>query len=106
MGQRRAIVSSGAFGGGTLGRSSGDFGREHLRSLGRRLRELREARSWSLKRLSSESGVSIAAIQKIESGETNPNLLTVLSIADDSQAGAEHAGNASKTTLNSVTAAL
>jgi transcriptional regulator with XRE-family HTH domain len=65
-----------------LGRSSSDFGREHLRSLGRRLRELREARSWSLKRLSAESGVSVAAIQKIESGETNPNLLTVLAIAD------------------------
>ena len=65
-----------------MGRSSSDFGREHLRSLGRRLRELREARSWSLKRLSSESGVSIAAIQKIEGGETNPNLLTVLAIAD------------------------
>jgi len=65
-----------------LGRSSSDFGREHLRSLGRRLRELREARSWSLKRLSAESGVSVAAIQKIESGDTNPNLLTVLAIAD------------------------
>lgn len=65
-----------------MGRSSSDFGREHLRSLGRRLRELREARSWSLKRLSAESGVSVAAIQKIESGETNPNLLTVLAIAD------------------------
>jgi transcriptional regulator with XRE-family HTH domain len=82
MGQRRAIVSNGVFGGGTLGRSSSDFGREHLRSLGRRLRELREARSWSLKWLSAESSVSVAAIQKIESGETNPNLLTVLAIAD------------------------
>ena len=65
-----------------MGRPSKDFGREHLRSLGRRLRELREARSWSLKRLSRESGVSLAAIQKIESGESNPNLLTVLAIAD------------------------
>jgi transcriptional regulator with XRE-family HTH domain len=64
------------------GRSASDFGREHLRSLGRRLRELREVRSWSLKRLAKESGVSVAAIQKIESGETNPNLLTVLAIAD------------------------
>ena len=82
MGQCRAIVWNGVFGGGTLGRSSSDFGREHLRSLGRRLRELREARSWSLKRLSAESGVSVAAIQKIESGETSPNLLTVLAIAD------------------------
>jgi transcriptional regulator with XRE-family HTH domain len=66
-----------------LPRSSSNFGREHLRSLGRRLRALREARSWSLKRLSAESGVSIAAIQKIESGETNPNLLTVLAIAEE-----------------------
>jgi transcriptional regulator with XRE-family HTH domain len=65
-----------------LGRSSSEFGREHLRSLGRRLRGLREARNWSLKRLSAESGVSVAAIQKIESGDTNPNLLTVLAIAD------------------------
>jgi transcriptional regulator with XRE-family HTH domain len=64
------------------GRASSDFGREHLRSLGRRLRELREVRRWSLKRLAKESGVSVAAIQKIESGETNPNLLTVLAIAD------------------------
>ena len=31
---------------------------------------------------SAESNVSIAAIQKIESGETNPSLLTVLVIAD------------------------
>ncbi len=65
-----------------MARSSSDFGREHLRSLGRRLRELRGARSWSLKRLSAESGVSVAAIQKIENGDTNPNLLTVLAIAD------------------------
>ena len=33
-------------------------------------------------KVSTESGVSVAAIQKIESGETNPNLLTVLAIAD------------------------
>lgn len=58
------------------------FGSEQLRSLGRRLRMLREARSWSLKRLSVQSGVSVAAIQKIESGETKPSLLTVLAIAD------------------------
>ena len=65
-----------------MGRSSSDFSREHLRSLGRRMRTLREARSWSLKRLSAESGVSVPAIQKIEIGETNPNLLTVMAIAD------------------------
>ena len=63
-------------------RSSSDFGREHLRSVGRRLRLLREARRWSLKRLAGESGVSIAAIQKIETGESNPSLLTVLAITE------------------------
>lgn len=53
-----------------------------MRSLGRRLRELREARSWSLKRIAMESGISVAAIQKIEVGDTNPSLLTVLSLAE------------------------
>jgi transcriptional regulator with XRE-family HTH domain len=67
---------------GILARLTSDFRREHLRSLRRRLRTLREARRWSLKRLSVESGVSVAAIQKIESGETNPSLLTVMAIAD------------------------
>ena len=46
-------------------RETAAFQREHLRSFGRRLRHLRKARSWSLKRLSAESGISIAAIQKI-----------------------------------------
>lgn len=63
-------------------RGTTGFGREHLRSLGRRLRHLRETRSWSLKRLSAESNISIAAIQKIESGGANPSLLTVLAIAE------------------------
>jgi len=67
---------------GILVKSNSDFGREHLRSVGRRLRLLRETRRWSLKRLASESGVSVAAIQKIESGESNPSLLTVLAIAE------------------------
>lgn len=58
------------------------FGEEQLRSLGRRLRQLREARNWSLKKLATESGISIAAIQKIEVGEANPSLLTVLAITE------------------------
>jgi transcriptional regulator with XRE-family HTH domain len=65
-----------------LPRISNEFGREDLRHIGRRLRELREAREWSLKRLSVQSRVSITAIRKIESGESNPSLLTVLAIAD------------------------
>ncbi len=63
-------------------RTEAGFSREHLRSLGRRLRALREARSWSLKRLAAQSGISVAAIQKIEAGEANPSLVTVLAIAE------------------------
>lgn len=63
------------------GRPAG-FGEEQLRSLGRRLRQLREARNWSLKKLAAESGVSVAAIQKIEVGDANPSLLTVLAITE------------------------
>jgi transcriptional regulator with XRE-family HTH domain len=58
-----------------------EFGDEQLRALGRRLRELREARSWSLRRMASESGVSVAAIQTIESGGTSPSLQTVVALA-------------------------
>jgi transcriptional regulator with XRE-family HTH domain len=50
--------------------------------LGRRIRNLRDARKWSLKRLSANCGVSIAAIQKIEAGAANPSLLTVIAIIE------------------------
>ena len=56
----------------------GRFGRSELVAVGRRLRLHRVAKSWSLKRLSEVSGVSVAAIRKIELGESNPGLLTVL----------------------------
>lgn len=58
------------------------FDREHLRILGRRIRSLREAKGWSLKRLSTNSDISVAAIQKIESGAANPSLLTVIAIIE------------------------
>jgi transcriptional regulator with XRE-family HTH domain len=58
------------------------FERAHVRSLGRKIRSLRETRKWSLRRLSSISGVSVAALQKIEAGPSNPSLLTVIAIID------------------------
>ena len=58
------------------------FGREHLRVLGQRIRALRETRKWSLRRLSANSNVSIAAIQKVEAGAANPSLLTVIAIIE------------------------
>jgi transcriptional regulator with XRE-family HTH domain len=58
------------------------FGREQLQALGKLLRQMRDGRSWSLKRLAGESGISIAAIQKIEAGEANASLITVIAIAE------------------------
>ena len=62
--------------------SAPGFGNEDLRALGQRLRQLREQRQWSLKRLATESDVSVAAIRKIELGQSNPSLLTVLSLIE------------------------
>lgn len=58
------------------------FGNQDLRALGNRLRHLREQRQWSLKRLAQESNVSVAAIRKIELGQSNPSILTVLSLVE------------------------
>lgn len=65
-----------------MDRSISSFGEAQLRALGSRLRALRESRSWSLKRLSSEASVSIAALQAIEAGGSNPGLLTVVALAE------------------------
>ena len=61
------------------------FGREQLANLGHQIRALRERRRWSLKRLARESGISITAIRKIELGEANPGLLTILAIVDSKE---------------------
>ena len=58
------------------------FERAHIRSLGPKIWALRQARNWSLSRLSRNSGVSVAAIQKIEAGASNPSLVTVVAIID------------------------
>lgn len=63
-------------------RSISSFGEAQLRALGARLRQLREDRSWSLKRLSVEAGVSVAALQTIEAGESNPGLLTIVALTE------------------------
>lgn len=60
----------------------GRFGRGELAAVGRRLRLHRVAKGWSLKRLSEVSGVSVAAIRKIELGGSNPGLLTVLALLE------------------------
>jgi len=58
------------------------FGTKNMQTLGRRLRALREARQWSLKRLAAASGVSVTAIRNIELGQSNPSLVTIMSLVD------------------------
>jgi len=58
------------------------FNRGELKGVGRRLRLLRVARGWSLKKLADVSGISVAAIRKIELGGSNPSLLTVLALVE------------------------
>ncbi len=60
----------------------GRFGRSELRAVGRRLRVHRVAKGWSLKRLSDMSGISVAAIRKVELGKSNPGLLTILALLE------------------------
>ena len=58
------------------------FDRADLCGVGRRLRLLRIGKGWSLKRLADVSGISVAAIRKVELGASNPSLLTVLSLVE------------------------
>jgi len=58
------------------------FGQQQLLALGVRLRDIRRSRTWSLKRLADESGVSLTAIQKIESGAVNTSLVTVMRLSE------------------------
>jgi transcriptional regulator with XRE-family HTH domain len=59
-----------------------EFGLAQLRVLGQRLRRLRRSRNLSLRKLANDSGVSVAAIQDLEAGDSSPSLLNVLSIAE------------------------
>jgi transcriptional regulator with XRE-family HTH domain len=59
-----------------------EFGVANLRVLGQRLRALRRSRNLSLRKLADESGVSVAAIQDLEAGNSSPSLLNVLSVAE------------------------
>jgi transcriptional regulator with XRE-family HTH domain len=46
------------------------------------LRELRQARVWTVEEASERYGVEPAHVRRIEAGRTNPSLATLLSIAD------------------------
>ncbi|MGO9838956.1 MAG: helix-turn-helix domain-containing protein [Polyangiaceae bacterium] len=56
--------------------------RRTVAQLGKRLRELRQARGWTVEEASERYGVEPAHVRRIEAGRTNPSLATLLSIAD------------------------
>jgi len=47
-----------------------------------RIRQLRERKGVSLRELARRSGVGAATLSRIESGEANPRLSTLLQLAD------------------------
>lgn len=55
--------------------------RRTVAQLGRRLREVRQARGWTVEEASERYGVEPAHVRRIEAGRTNPSLATLLSIA-------------------------
>jgi transcriptional regulator with XRE-family HTH domain len=50
--------------------------------IARRVRAMRQARGWSLAALASRAGVSKTNVAKLEGGEGNPSLETLLRLAD------------------------
>jgi len=47
-----------------------------------RIRQLRERKGVSLRELARRSGLGVATLSRIESGEANPRLSTLLQLAD------------------------
>ena len=55
--------------------------KRELRSVGLRVRALRQERDWTLEEFSARSGVDWKHVQKIESGQINVSFVTILRIA-------------------------
>jgi transcriptional regulator with XRE-family HTH domain len=58
------------------------FGRDDLRLMGSVLRNQRTAAGMTLRRLSERSGIGVAAIRALESGQSNPSLATVVAVVE------------------------
>lgn len=56
--------------------------RAEVRSLGLRIRELRLAREWTLEQASEASDIDLKHWQKIESGQVNVTMVTLVRIAE------------------------
>lgn len=53
-----------------------------LRALGRRIRALRQARSWTLEQAAEASDIDLKHWQKVESGLINITMVTLVRIAE------------------------
>jgi len=49
--------------------------------LGRRVRELRKDKAWTVEEAAERFGIEPAHVRRIEAGRTNPSLATLVSIA-------------------------
>jgi transcriptional regulator with XRE-family HTH domain len=49
--------------------------------LGRRIREQRQDRGWTVEEASERFGIEPAHVRRVEAGRTNPSLATLVSIA-------------------------
>jgi transcriptional regulator with XRE-family HTH domain len=50
--------------------------------LGRRLRELRKAKGWTVEEASERYGIEPAHVRRVEAGRTNPSLATLVSVTN------------------------
>lgn len=64
-----------------LARQSPRFLRE-AEALGARVRELRQARGWTLERAAEAMSLDLKHLQKIEAGKLNVTLVTIVRIAE------------------------
>jgi len=88
---------------GNASRADTAFGEEEMAAFGRELRRLRTDKGWSLQRMATESGISVAGIQKIERGTTNPSLQTALSLSEALGQPLPDLVNAAREAMRSVT---
>ena len=64
-----------------VARQSPRFAAE-AKALGERVRELREARGWTLERAAEAMNLDLKHLQKVEAGKLNVTLVTVVRIAE------------------------
>jgi len=62
-------------------RTSARFARE-CKAFGKRVRDLRIRRGWTLERAAEEMDVDLVYLQKVEAGRINVTLATLLRISD------------------------